>query len=103
MGSGLPKAFKMMGVSAKHDPREPHWHIRSIGVCPECQGRGIGKAMLASFLQMVDAQASPAYSETDVDRNVALYAKFGFKVIARADISGVDDRFMWRAASSRSS
>jgi ribosomal protein S18 acetylase RimI-like enzyme len=102
MGSGLPKAFKMMGVWAKHDPQEPHWHIGPIGVCPGCQGRGIGKVTLTSFLKMVDEQGSPAYLETDVDRNVALYEKFGFKVIARADIAGVDNRFMWRAASTRS-
>jgi hypothetical protein len=29
--------------------------------------------------------------------------KFGFKVIARADIAGVDNRFMWHDASSRAS
>ena len=47
---------------------------------------------------MVDEQGSPAYLETDVDRNVALYEKFGFKVIAHADVMGVNNRFMWRPA-----
>ena len=28
---------------------------------------------------MADEQALPAYLETDVDRNVTLYEKFGFK------------------------
>jgi hypothetical protein len=55
--------------------------------------------MLASFLQMVDEQRASAYLETDVDRNVALYEKFGFKVIARPDIAGLDNRFMWRGVS----
>ena len=97
-GLGLPRAFTMMRVWAKHDPRARHWHVGPIGVNPEHQGRGIGTALLAAFLEMADAQASPAYLETDVDRNVALYEKFGFKVIGQEDISSVNNRFMWREA-----
>lgn len=101
-GLGLPSAFKMMNVWAKHDPRERHWHVGPIGVHPELQGRGIGKAMLAAFLDTADSQGSPAYLETDVDRNVALYERFGFKVIGQEDISGVNNRFMWHEAGARS-
>lgn len=101
-GLGLPRAFTMMSVWAKHDPRAQHWHVGPIGVHPERQGRGIGKALLAAFLDVADAQGSPAYLETDVDRNVALYEKFGFKVIEQEDISGVNNRFMWREAGARS-
>lgn len=40
-----------------------------------------------------------AYLETDVDRNVSLYEKFGFQVIGQADILGINDRrFMRRDA-----
>lgn len=101
-GLSLPRASKMMSVWAKHDPHERHWHLGPIGVHPELQGRGIGKAMLAAFLDMADDQGSPAYLETDADRNVALYEKFGFKIISHEDISGVDNRFMWREAPARS-
>jgi hypothetical protein len=52
---------------------------------------------------MVDEQAASAYLETDVDRNVALYEKFGFRVIAQASIVGVNNRFMWREAGAGSS
>ena len=71
-----------------------------IAVHPELQGRGVGKALIGSFLKMVDEQRLPAYLETDVDRNVELYEKFGFKVIAQAQINGVNNRFMWRTAHS---
>jgi ribosomal protein S18 acetylase RimI-like enzyme len=101
-GLGLPRAFKMMNVWARHDPGERHWHVGPIGVHPELQGRGVGKALLAAFLDMADEQGLPAYLETDVDRNVALYEKFGFKVIGQEDISGVNNRFMWREAGARS-
>jgi ribosomal protein S18 acetylase RimI-like enzyme len=98
MGSALVRQLKITNAWAKRDPRERHWHLGPIGVHPELQGRGIGKTLLRSFLEMVDEPALPAYLETDVDRNVVLYEKFGFKVIAQADVMGVNNRFMWREA-----
>src|SRR5262249_10541678 len=97
VGWALPRSLKMMNVWAKHDPRERHWHVGPIGVDPTSQGRGVGKALLESFLSTVDAQRLPAYLETDVDRNVKLYEKFGFEVIGREEINGVNNRFMWRS------
>ena len=97
-GLGVASGFKMMNVWARHDPSEPHWHVGPVGVHPELQGRGVGKAMLAAFLDMVDHQGLPAYLETDLDRNVRLYEEFGFQVVDQEDISGVNNRFMWREA-----
>jgi len=96
MGVGLLKQLKISNAWARHDPGKPHAHLGPIGVHPDFQGRGVGKAMLASFLATVDGQNFGAYLETDVDRNVTLYEKFGFKVVARENINGVDNRFMWR-------
>jgi ribosomal protein S18 acetylase RimI-like enzyme len=96
MRAGLARQLKISNTWAKRDPRQPHWHLGPIGVHPEFQGRGAGKAMLAAFLAMVDEQGLPAYLETDVERNVVLYEKFGFKVIARENIMSSDNRFMWR-------
>ena len=98
----LAAEFADMNVWTSHDPGERHWHVGPIGVHPELQGRGIGKALLGAFLDMADAQSTPAYLETDVDRNVALYERFGFKVIDQEAISGVSNRFMWREAAARS-
>ena len=95
-GIALTRSLKLMGVWAKHDPQKPHWHLGPIGVHPDFQGRGIGRGMLKAFMQTVDEQASAAYLETDVDANVALYQKFGFKVMAQAEVMGVNNRFMWR-------
>ncbi len=33
-GMALPRALKVTGVWARHDPKEPHWHIGPIGVVP---------------------------------------------------------------------
>ena len=96
MKTALPRAFTMMNKREAHDPHEPHWHIGPIGVRPELQGRGAGKALLETFLTTVDDHGLPAFLETDVDRNVALYESFGFEVTSREDIVGVNTRFMWR-------
>ncbi|GEM_PF-329024 len=96
MGPALPRALKLMRTRARHDPRRRHWHLGPIGVHPDFQGRGVGKAMLSSFLARVDEEGVPAFLETDVEANVRLYRKFGFEIIAREDILGVDNRFMWR-------
>jgi ribosomal protein S18 acetylase RimI-like enzyme len=96
MGSALPRAFTMMSAREKRDPRQAHWHIGPVGVHPENQGQGVGTALLETFLRMADEEGCPAFLETDVDKNVALYRKFGFTVIARQDIIGIDTRFMWR-------
>src|SRR5262244_3930915 len=53
-GIALARSLKLMSVWAKHDPQEPHWHLGPIGVDPDFQGRGIGKALLTSFIQTVD-------------------------------------------------
>ena len=99
-GLALARSLKLMSVWAKQDPQKPHWHIGPIGVHPDFQGRGVGKAILKAFMHTVDEQASAAYLETDVDKNVALYEKFGFKVTAQAEIMGINNRFMWREVAS---
>ncbi len=96
MRSALPRAFTMMGKREAADPPKPHWHIGPLGVRPELQGRGIGKALLESFLAEVDDHEAAAFLETDVDRNVIFYEKAGFTVTGREEIVGVDTRFMWR-------
>jgi ribosomal protein S18 acetylase RimI-like enzyme len=103
LGSALPRQLKLLSIWGKHDPQRSHWHIGPIGVDPERQGRGIGKALLGAFLKMVDEQGAHAYLEADVDANVRLYEMFGFKVIAQADFEGVNNRFMWREARSTAS
>jgi ribosomal protein S18 acetylase RimI-like enzyme len=98
MGSALPRQLKLLSLWGKRDPQRGHWHLGPIGVTPELQGCGIGKALLGAFLKEVDVQGSHAYLETDADANVALYERFGFKVTSQAEFEGVNNRFMWREA-----
>lgn len=83
---------------ARRDPREQHWHLGPIGVLPTHQGQGIGSMLMSQFCKEVDACKATAYLETDLDKNVRFYSKFGFKIVDETDIFGVNNRFMVRAA-----
>ena len=81
---------------AKNDPVEQHWHLGPIGVMPAHQGSGIGSLLMERFCTEVDACMAKAYLETDSDKNVRFYEKFGFKVVSESEIFGVKNRYMLR-------
>ena len=81
---------------ARHDPAEQHWHLGPIGVLPAHQGLGIGSILMDRFCQEVDACTAKAYLETDLDKNVRFYEKYGFKIVSESVIFGVMNRYMLR-------
>ena len=83
---------------AKHDPVEQHWHLGPIGVVPTHQGLGIGSLLMERFCKEVDACMAKAYLETDLEKNVRFYEKFGFKVFSESEIFGVKNRYMFRGS-----
>ncbi len=82
----------------RHDPLEQHWHLGPIGVLPNHQGSGIGSMLMARFCREVDACHAKAYLETDRDKNVRFYEKFGFEIVRESDIFDVKNRYMLREA-----
>jgi predicted N-acetyltransferase YhbS len=100
--STLPRVMTMASARARFDPSEEHWHVGPLGVDPESQGRGVGAALLRAFLEYADRSATPAFLETDVDRNVVFYERFGFRLVGRDDILGIDTRFMRRGVAGAS-
>jgi len=82
----------------RHDPLEQHWHLGPIGVLPTHQGTGIGSILMERFCREVDACLAKAYLETDLDKNVGFYEKFGFKVVSETKIFDVKNRYMLRAS-----
>jgi len=81
---------------ARHEPKKQHWHLGPIGVLPSHQGLGIGSILMERFCMEVDACRAEAYLETDVDKNVRFYEKYGFKVFSESEIFGVKNRYMFR-------
>lgn len=81
---------------ARNDPLDQHWHLGPVGVLPSHQGTGIGTKLLSRFCHEVDTYFAPAYLETDTDKNVLFYEKFGFQVVGESEIFGVNNHYMWR-------
>ena len=80
----------------RHDPLEQHWHLGPIGVLPNHQGSGIGSILMERFCREVDACFAKAYLETEGDKNVRFYEKFGFKVVRESEIFDVKNQYMLR-------
>ncbi len=85
----------------KHHPMDrPHSYLWFIGVAPQAQGLGIGSRLLKAGLDQLDAQGRPAFLETSTERNVALYRRHGFEIIAdyKPSPTGPQTYGMWRNA-----
>jgi GNAT superfamily N-acetyltransferase len=90
-----------MPARARHDPPAAHWHLGPVGVERDCQGQGIGTALLTAFGERMDSARALAYLETDKPVNLPFYERFGFKLTAEAVVVGVPNWFMIRPAASR--
>jgi ribosomal protein S18 acetylase RimI-like enzyme len=75
------KALKLLFKVEGLHPAEPHWYLFTLGTAPERQGHGVGSSLLRSRLAHIDEAGEPAYLESSKERNVPLYARFGFEVI----------------------
>ncbi len=60
---------------------EPHWYVAALGVDPEVQGQGLGSVLMAHGMARADRDGRPIYLETETERNVGFYRRFGFDVV----------------------
>lgn len=95
---GTGKLLGQFGNWAKHDMKEPHWHLGPVGIERELQGQGIGSLLMREFNALVDAEHCAAWLETDKEQNVEFYRKHGFEVSAEDEVNGVKNWFMARPA-----
>jgi ribosomal protein S18 acetylase RimI-like enzyme len=84
--TGLSRFGRLLAVMEdmdKHHPLDrPHAYLWFLGVTREAQGHGIGSRLLKVATDRLDAAGSPAYLETQTERNIALYRRHGFEVIS---------------------
>jgi len=67
-------------------PEEPHWYLPMIGVDPSAQGRGVGGALMRHAIARADEDGVFSYLESSNPRNISLYERHGFEVMARIQI-----------------
>jgi ribosomal protein S18 acetylase RimI-like enzyme len=98
-GNPLGAALRVLNWTTAwthRDPAGPHWHLGPVAIEPCVQRQGIGSALLTAFCVHMDAYGAVSYLETDRQANVRFYEKFGFVVVAEANILGVPNWFMSR-------
>ena len=92
------RAPGMLRLLDANHPKEPHYYLALLGTEPSHQGHGIGSALLRTTLARIDEEGMPAYLESSKERNVPLYALFGFEVMDefRSEHGGPPLWRMWR-------
>lgn len=84
-GDRLEPMLSADAVLAVHRPTEPAWFLATVGVDPQSQGRGLGRAVIEPGLRAADSSGHPCFLETSEKANVDLYQRFGFEVTAVED------------------
>jgi ribosomal protein S18 acetylase RimI-like enzyme len=68
----------------------PHWYLDMIGVDPPYQGQGFCSRLVRPVLERIDRERTPCYLETNAEKNVAIYRRFGFEVISEDRMPGLE-------------
>jgi ribosomal protein S18 acetylase RimI-like enzyme len=98
----LGRMMRWKGVWNKHHPTERHWHLGPVVVDPRVQGMGVGSQLMRAFCEQMDAAEEDAYLETDKEKNVRFYERFGFEVVSEEEVLGTPNWFMLRWPQQRS-
>lgn len=94
----MPLLARGFGSVELAHPREPpHWYLAVLGTDPSAQGQGLGSAALVPVLERCDADGVGAYLESSKERNIAFYARHGFRVTRELELPrGPKMWAMWR-------
>jgi GNAT superfamily N-acetyltransferase len=84
--TGLGRFGRLLKLREAMDSRHPmeraHDYLWFLGVRPDAQGGGIGSRLLASKTERMDAAGRCGFLETATPRNLPLYRRHGFEIIA---------------------
>lgn len=67
-----------------------HWYLQIIGVDPAQHGQGFSSRLLRPVLERIDREQMPCFLETNTEKNVAIYRRFGFEVVSQNKVTGTE-------------
>lgn len=67
-----------------------HWYFQNIAVKPEEQGKGYGGLLISTMLKTIESDGLPIYVETNTEKSVSIYQKYGFEILEHAIIPETD-------------
>ncbi len=62
-------------------------YLQIIGVASEFQGQGFGGKLLQALIEKSEQIGIPIYLETEIEKNVKMYERFGFKLVNQITLS----------------
>jgi ribosomal protein S18 acetylase RimI-like enzyme len=69
-----------LGLERHHPHDPPHYYLAVLGTDPDSQGKGLGSALMTPVLEQCDRDGVAAFLESSKERNIAFYARHGFRV-----------------------
>ena len=82
LGTAVLRAEKLDRTIGRHLPKgEQQFYLRMAAVRPDCQGQGLGGALIRAGLAEADKAGLPSVLETATESNVGLYRALGFELI----------------------
>jgi GNAT superfamily N-acetyltransferase len=73
------RGLRVLTAMEKLHPTEEHYYLEVLGCDAAHQGKGVGSAVISSFLERCDREGLPAYLESSNVRNIPFYARHGFQ------------------------
>ena len=67
-----------------------HWYFRNIAVKPEEQGKGFGGLLINTMLKTIESDGLPVYVETNTEKAMSIYQKYGFEILENTIIPETD-------------
>ncbi|KAF4880817.1 Puromycin N-acetyltransferase [Colletotrichum siamense] len=74
----------------EHPKRKTAWYLSTLGVLPECQGKGYGSLLVRHSLRRVDEEGVPAWL-IGLKGVEPFYERLGFEVKGRANVGRLAD------------
>lgn len=74
----------------KYSLHKRYIYLQMVGVANEYQGMGFGSQLLDQLVQMSRAEERSIYLETETEKNVEFYQKFGFRIVKTITLPLID-------------
>ncbi len=91
----MEKSFNTIEEAKKDLDLGPHIFLFIMAVSREFQGKGFGGKFLRAIIEKSETEKKPIYLETQNEKNVSLYEKFGFHVANKVVIPDPVNLPMW--------
>ena len=82
LGPRISRGNQLMSAFVQARPPRPYLYLGTVGAA--FRGQGIGSALIRAGLQ---GYSGTAYLESSKEENIAIYERFGFRVVERIQLS----------------